>query len=75
MRDLLSQPSVSRTADGLVLHYGATSILLWCCIPLFAAALGTAGLVFVHYHKQRANPPLHPLRRSRSFPSWRSSLP
>lgn len=57
MAEFLSQPSITRTPDGLVLQYGTTSILLWCCVPLVAAALGTAGLMFVRYHKQRVNPP------------------
>jgi hypothetical protein len=53
----LSQPSITHTADALVLQYAPTSILLWCCVPLLAAALGTAGLLFVRYHKRRADPP------------------
>jgi hypothetical protein len=57
MRELLSQPSITRTADGLGLQYGTTSILLWCCVPLLAVALGTAGLMFVRYHQRRADPP------------------
>src|SRR5690606_25007740 len=43
--------------DALVLQYATSSILLWCCVPLAAAALGAAGLRSVRYHKRRANPP------------------
>jgi hypothetical protein len=57
MHELLSQPGITQTADALVLKYATASILLWCCVPLTAATLGTAGLMFVRYHKQRADPP------------------
>jgi hypothetical protein len=57
MRELLSRPDISSTQDVLVLQYATSSILLWCCVPLAAAAMGAAGLLFVRYHNQRADPP------------------
>lgn len=53
----MSQASITREGDALVLRVATISRLLWCGVPLLAAALGAAGLLFVRQHNRKADPP------------------